>query len=403
MSTSIVYHQHGVREIRFLSFHPENGAGVFTVELKGDFVCCPVCGSRKVVSRGGVERVFKSLPVGKKPTFIVMRVPRVECAKCGVVRQVAVPFADERGRLTHSLERYVADLCRHMTMQAVAEHLGLRWETVRDVQRDWLARKFRRPKLKHLRQLGVDEIAVGKGHKYLTVVLDLKTGVVVFVGEGKGADALEPFWRKLKAAKAKIEVVSMDMSQAFVSAVSKNLPEAMIVFDHFHVMKLANHAVDKVRRRVTRKASDEAKADIKGKRWLLLKNYDNLDSAKKEPESLDDLMAAQAELAFTYLMKEQLRDFWKLKDVNDAKTFLAEWLASAADSGIPELKTLAETLAKHEIGLLSRWLFPVSNGIVEGTNNKIKTMTRQAYGFRDKEFLKLKIMAIHLAEYELVG
>jgi len=282
--------------------------------LKGNFVRCPSYGSRKVVSRGGVERTFKSLPVGGKPTFIVMRVPRVECARCGIVRQVAVPFADGRGRMTHSLERYVADLCRHMTMQAVATHLGLRWETVKDVQRDWLARKFR-----------------------------------------------------------------------------------------FHVMKLANHAVDKVRRRVTRKASDEARADIKGKRWLLLKNYESLDSGKREAESLDELMAAQAELAFTYLMKEQLRDFWKLKDVDDAKTFLAEWLASAADSGIPELETLGETLARHEIGLLSRWLFPVSNGIAEGTNNKIKTMARQAYGFRDKEFLKLKIMAIHLAEYELVG
>src|SRR3954454_18554133 len=127
-----------------------------------------------------------------------------------------------------------------MTIHDVGKHLGVVWDMIKEIQRRDLSRCFRKPKLKHLRHLAIDEIAVAKGHRYLTVVLDLDSGAVVFVGDGKGADALKPFWKRLRPSKAKIRAVAMDMSGGYRAAVAANLPAAKIVFDHFHVIKLFN-------------------------------------------------------------------------------------------------------------------------------------------------------------------
>ena len=135
-----------------------------------------------------------------------------------------------------------------MTIRDVAEHLGVGWDMIKDIQKRDLSRRFAKPKLKHLRRIAIDEIAVAKGHRYLTVVLDLDSGAVVFVGDGKGADALKPFWKRLRPSGAKIEAVAMDMSAAYRGAVSAHLPEAVIVFDRFHVVKLFNEKLSELRR-----------------------------------------------------------------------------------------------------------------------------------------------------------
>ena len=135
-------------------------------------------------------------------------------------------------------------------------HLGVGWDMIKDIQKRDLSRRFAKPKLKHLRHIAIDEIAVAKGHRYLTVVLDLESGAVVFVGDGKGADALKPFWKRLRPSGAKIEAVAMDMSAAYRAAVSTHLPKAMIVFDHFHVIKLFNEKLSDLRRALYREATD---------------------------------------------------------------------------------------------------------------------------------------------------
>ena len=140
------------------------------------------------------------------------------------MRQVKVPFADPRRSYTRSFERYVLELSRRMTIRDVAHHLDVGWDMVKDIQKRDLSRRYAKPKLKHLRAIAIDEIAVAKGHRYLTVVMDLESGAVVFVGDGKGADALKPFWKRLRPSGAKIEAVAMDMSGAYRSAVRAHLP-----------------------------------------------------------------------------------------------------------------------------------------------------------------------------------
>jgi transposase len=233
MSISLLYHAFGIRGYRYTRTDYKDGQVIFTIAQEPETCRCSACGSSQVQSRGRVERRFRSLPIGSRATFVVLPIPRVECQACGVVRQVKVPFADPRRSDTTAFERYALELGRHMTIRDVAKHLGVGWDVIKDIQKRDLSRRFGKPKLKHLRHIAIDEIAVAKGHRYLTVVMDLDSGAVVFVGDGKGAKALHPFWKRLRGSKAKIAAVAMDMSPAYREAVSTHLPKAKIVFDRF--------------------------------------------------------------------------------------------------------------------------------------------------------------------------
>jgi transposase len=404
MSTSLLYHAFGIRGYEYRRTDYQDGQVIFTIHQETETCRCSACGASDVLFRGHVERRFRSLPIGSRATFLDIPIPRVECRACGVVRQVEIPFADERRSYTKSFERYALELSRRMTILDVAKHLGVGWDLIKDIQKRDLSRRYAKPKLKHLRQIAIDEISVASGHRYLTVVMDLENGAVVFVGDGKGADALKPFWKRLRPSKAKIEAVAMDMSAAYRGAVSANLPEAKIVFDRFHVIKLYNHKLSQLRRDLYREATDMMhKKVLKGTRWLLLMNPENLDEEKDEKSRLEEALALNKSLALAYYMKEDLRSFWDQPGKRLATAFLNDWMKRAEASGIKMLKQMAKTLAAHRSGLLAYYDAMITSGPMEGTNNKIKTMKRQAYGFRDQEFFKLKILAIHETKYALVG
>jgi transposase len=404
MSTSLLYHAFGIRGYTYARTDYQGGQTIFTIHQDCETCRCSACGAHQVLQRGRVERRFRTLPIGGRPTFVVLPIPRVECRACGVVRQVEVPFADPRRGYTHAFERYALELARRMTIRDVAIHLDVSWDLIKDIQKRDLSRRFARPKLKHLRRIAIDEIAVAKGHRYLTVVMDLVSGAVVFVGDGKGADALKPFWKRLRPSKAKIEAVAMDMSAAYRSAVAAHLPGAKIVFDHFHVVKLFNEKLSDLRRSLYREATDVMHKEVlKGTRWLLLKNPENLDAEKDEKRRLEEALALNQPLATAYYMKDDLRRFWEQPGKRFATTFLDGWIRRAEASGIKILQQMGKTLAAHRSGLLAYYDAMITSGPLEGTNNKIKTMKRQAYGFRDQEFFKLKILAIHETKYALVG
>lgn len=404
MSTSLLYHAFGIRGYQYVSTGYRGGQTIFTIRQESKSCRCSACGSADVRSRGQVERTFRAVPIGRKPTAVILPIPRVECRNCGVVRQVEVNFADPRRSYTNSFERYALELSRCMTILDVALHLGVSWDLVKDIQKRDLSHRFAKPKLKHLRHIAIDEIAIAKGHRYLTLVMDLDSGAVVFVGDGKGADALKPFWKRLRGSKAKIEAVAMDMSPAYRKAVSIHLSKAKIVFDRFHVMKLFNEKLSDLRRGLHREATDVMqKKVLKGTRWLLLKGAENLDEERDERKKLAEALALNHSLAVAYYLKEDLRQFWEQPGKKFATLFLDGWIKRAEGSGIKKLQEMAKTLAAHRSGLLAYYDVMITSGPMEGTNNKIKTMKRQAYGFRDKEFFKLKILAIHESKYRLVG
>jgi transposase len=404
MSTSLLYHAFGIRGYRYRRTDYREGCVIVSIEQPRESLRCPCCKTDDVERRGYKTREWRTLSIGGKPVFVRMDVPRVHCRACGITRQVAVPFAEPQRSHTRAFGRHVLELRESMTIRDVAQHLGVSWWLVKDIEKRYLGRVFSKPKLRHLKRIAIDEISIGKGHRFLTIVLDLESGAIVHVGQGKGMDALKPFWRSLKASRARIEAVATDMSRAYIQAVSENLPDATLVFDRFHLVKLFNEKLSDLRRQLYREATEGLHKDVlKGTRWLLLKNPENLDENKRERQRLQEALELNKSLATAYYLKEDLRQVWEQHDWLAAEAFLADWCDRAWASGIRILHKFANTIAAYRTGILAWYDYPISTGPLEGTNNKITTLKRQAYGFRDQEYFRLKLFALHKTRYQLVG
>ncbi|KKL13663.1 hypothetical protein LCGC14_2523510 [marine sediment metagenome] len=404
MSTSLLYHGFGIQGYQYVRTIYRAGKIIFFIKPAPFSLRCPVCDSKRIKRRGTKIRMFRTLPIGSKPVFIQLPIQRVQCLCCNAIRQVKIHFAKWRRTYTHAFERYALSLSKHMTILDVANHLGVSWDLIKEIQKHYLAKKYKSPRLKHVTRIAIDEISIGKGHRYLTVVLDLKSGAVIFVGDGKGVDSLKPFFKRLRYSKAEIKAVAIDMSPSYIAAVLENLPESTIVFDHFHVIKLYNDKLSELRRAIHREAEGPLqKKVLKGTRWLLLKNSYNLNDQKNERERLEEALSLNKPLATAYYLKEDLRQVWIQGCKSDAKIILTDWIKKAQSTGIAMLQKFAKTLAAHTFGILNYYDYRISTGPLEGTNNKIKTLQRQAYGYRDMEFFKLKIHGLHEAKYALVG
>lgn len=400
MSATLLYHMHGIRGYRFVKQKVVPGGIEFYLCVERHKLCCPDCGSTNVWLKGHKTREFRSLPFGRKITTIILEVPRVYCHDCECTKQMSISFAKPHKRHTRFFETYVLDLLVAMTCKDVAEHLDVSWDTVRDIEKTRLKRDFAKPPLKNVTHIAIDEIAIQKGHKYLTVVMDLTSGRVIFVGDGKSGDALIPFWKKFKRSRAKIVAVCSDMSPAYTKAIRNHLPEAIHVFDRFHVMKLFNEKLTTLRKRLYRETPEkDAQNSLKGIRFTLLKRNPN----EKESEKLEKALEVHADLAVAHALKEQLYGLWEADDYEEAFALLAEWIADAEWSNIPEMKAFAKTLRNHWDKILDYYYCEITSGPLEGLNNKIKTLKRQSYGFRDQEYFKLKILAIHRTRYALLG
>jgi len=357
---------------------------------------CGVCGaSAKYVKLDGrFERTFLGVPVGFKPQEIVLHGHLQVCFWCEARVREPIPFADGKSRCLRALGRYIVGLCGITTIKNVATLMGVSWDLVKDLFKADLEVRHKRKPLRKVRYLAVDEFSTHKGHKYMTTAMDLETGEILYAQEGKDAEALIPFLKRLKRAKAPLKAVAMDMSAAFANAVRDVFGATVdIVNDTFHVVALASKAIDETRKDLVRKLEGEEKKVIKGTKFLLLKGKENLN-----PEGMTrlmQLMAANEPLYKVYLLKEELRTFWRLPNEEAGKAFLDRWTAEARATGNKHFTKLANTLDEHRPGLLAYFRHWISTAKMEGTNNKIKVLKRQAYGFRDMAFFKLRLYFLH--------
>jgi len=403
MSTSLLYHGFGIRGYYYVNSRYQNGQILFRIKHDDWNLKCPDCKSRDFIKRGTVTRQFKTLPIGKKEVLIELPVQRIECLSCRKVKQVKLDFTKENCSYTKSFERYAIDLCRLLPISDISRLLKVSWGTIKEIEKKYLKKHFDKPKLKHLKRIAIDEVYLGKKTKYLTLVMDLVTGAVVYIGDGKSADALKPFWKKLRSSGAKIEAVAMDMGRAYIKAVNDNLPGVPIVFDHFHVIKLYNEKLTELRRDLQREAEEADKEVLKGTRWLLLKSPKKLNTHNEECEKLKNALKLNEPLAIAYYLKDDLGQIWKQNDKEEADFLLWEWVKKATLSGVKMLIKFSQILVKHSDEILAYYDFNrMSSGPMEGTNNKIKTLQKRAYGYRDMEFFKLKVKALHETKYALI-
>ena len=344
MSTSLLYHAFGVRGYRYVKTKYVGGEVIFTIEQPWETCRCSACGSENVIGRGKNHRRFRAVPIGGKPVYLELPIPRVECRECNVVRQVEIGFADPRVTYTKAFARYALELSQYMTIQDVADHLRISWDVIKEIQKADLKRRFDRPKLKHLRHIAIDEISTAKGHVYLTLVLDLDSGVVVHVGSGKGGDALKNFWIRLRAlggqdrGRGHGHVASLHRRSHDPSAEGSTL-----VFDRFHVIKLYNDKLSELRRAMHRELKETMHKDVlKGVRWLLLKRPENLDPARKEPQRLEEALRLNAPLATAYYLKAELNEIWEQDDEEAAQALLMDWITYAEATGIQMLQKLCQ-------------------------------------------------------------
>jgi transposase len=402
MSTSFLYHAFGLRKQEYLKTEYKEGSVLFYIKTKPSELRCSQCNSYKVNKKGVKTRHFKTVPIGKHKIILVSKLQRLKCRQCGCLMQEEILYADEQKRYTRQLGRYANELCEIMTIKDVANLLGLNWDTVKDIRKEYLTKKYSKIDLKSLKLIAIDEIAIKKGHKYITIVMDLETGAVVFVGDGKGAESLEPFWKKLKHAGSKIEAVSIDMSAAYIEAVTRNLESSKIIFDHFHIVKLMNESITDIRREVYNKETEDGKKKIlKGIRWLLLKNQENLNDKYNERHRLEAALQLNKPLMTAYYLKEELKEIWLQDSKQDCEKFLGKWVAKALATDIKELHKFAKTLLSHRYGIFNYYDYQISSGPLEGMNNKIKVLKRKAYGYHDEQFFKLCIFDISRHRYPI--
>lgn len=288
-----------------------------------------------------------------------------------------------------------------MTLRDVAEVTLLSWDTVKTITQGHLEKEYGRPLLKEVRYLGIDEIHLGRKRRFYTIVIDLDDGRILWARPGRGKAALRGFWQRLRVAQAQIQAVATDMSAAYWSAVLEHLPDAALVFDKFHVLKLMNERLDDLRRHLVREAEGPLKLRIKGTRFLLLRNPENLE-AEQIPK-LDEALRLNEPLLLGWYLKEELRELWNQPSRQRMEAFLRDWCDKAAQTGIGQMLKMAKTLRTHASGILAYADHPITSGKLEGINNKIKTLTKRSYGFHDENFFILKLLSLHHSRYKLLG
>lgn len=288
-----------------------------------------------------------------------------------------------------------------MTLADVAAVTGLAWDTVKAIVRPYLAKELAQLSYRSLQYLAIDEIYVGRTKKFYTLVIDLETGRIVWVAHGRGGECLRGLWRRLRLAKARIQAVAMDMSAAYWRAVQENLREAAVVFDKFHIVKLVNEKLDQLRRELVREAEGITKGAINGLRYLLLTRREHL--AGDKMQTLDAALRFNQPLFTAYYLREELGLLWSQPTREAMERFLEDWCRRAAGIGIRLFQSLAKTLLGHRSGILNWMAHPINSARMEGINNKIRVLTRRAYGYRDESFFVLKLYNLHRSRKELVG
>lgn len=354
---------------------------------------CSCCKQESCSIHDAEERWIRDLPILGKETWLLISRRRVLCPHCGPkVEQLS--WLDIYSRYTKRFQDAVARLCQVASHKHVAAEYGINRKTVKNIDKRYLQHELGPIDLNGLSILAMDEFAIQKGHRYATVVIDPRCKKVLWVGRGRSRKAIHPFFELLgKERCLKIEAVAMDMNSSFEHEVWENCPNAEIVYDFFHVVaKYGREVVDRVRvDEANRLRSDKvARKIVKGSRWLLLKNRDNIEK-EEDRVRLDELLAANKSIATAYVMKDDLKQLWSFTSVAEAWAFWKQWYGRALESAIPPLIKFAKRLEGYINGIVSHARWPIHTSVLEGINNKIKVLKRMAYGYRDDEFFFLKI------------
>ena len=387
----------GLRKMRSLRIDYKDNKIIFKVEKTIEPRKCPICGNRHIVRNGYRERKYLCVPIGHVRTELVVKIRRYKCSHGALCHDFYehIDFADPGRSYTRRFARYVCGLLHSMTLKDVSLRLGVSWGLVKDIHMRYLKRKYSPVDIRGVSNIGIDEFSVRRGSEFKTIVVDLDSSRIIHVGNGRGADALRTFWNRVRRLGVKIKNVATDMSPAYISSVMHNAPEACHVFDRFHVVRLMNDALDSIRRSVFRtERSVNRRKVLMGTRFLLLRNGKDVFDGKYRTR-LENALAMNEPLSKAYYMKEAMAGIWEQTDRDEGEKYLDQWVEQARQSKVCQLLRMSNTIAGFKTGILAWYDCHFSNAKVEGINNKIKVLKRQAYGFNDDKYLRLRLFALH--------
>ena len=274
---------------------------------------CSHCGSRTPSTHTHTKRYIRDLNLTDKKVWLKVSYRKVYCSVCERVRVEKQEFVEPYARVTKRFACYIHELCKMATVKEVAEHMGLDWKTVKNIDKSFLEEEYGNTDYTGLRIIAVDEMAIRKGHRYVTVILDYETGRIVWIGEGRREDILDSFFRDMpRKVRDNIIAIATDMWKPYLKAFKKWCPHAKVVFDFFHLVKDFNKVINKIRNEEYRKADAEGKAVLKGSKYILLKNWENL--REKEVVRLERVLELNKTLSTVYILKDYLKEIYRHRD-----------------------------------------------------------------------------------------
>jgi len=401
MSTSLLYHAFNIRGVEYRATRYIGNRVIFKAEMSESTRLCSFCKSNRVIFKGKKTRLLHLPPVGRKRSILELIMHRLYCKDCGFLFWPRLQFTSGNRRYTRAFALTVLDLLQFATIKAVADYLNVGWDLVKQIHKKELRTIYRKQNFQDLVYLGIDEFSIRKGHSYMTIFVNLQDGRIIHAVEGRSSEVISPFLRKIGKKATNLKAVAIDMSKSYIKALNENLSHVDIVFDRYHISALVNRAIDKLRKELQDQLDQKGKRYLKGSRFLFLRNYSNLTNQGKAKLQL--LLDTNKPLFLMYNMKELLRYFWMFKRQKLAREFLYSWCFDALNSGIRPFIRLGLTLNKYKDQILNYFKHHITNAVVEGTNNKIKTLKRQAYGYRDMEYFKLRLHHLHRSRYSFAG
>ena len=346
------------------------------------------------------ERRIRDLSCGDFRIYLEVEVRRVQCKRCGKVKREKLPWLSKNPFYTKRFSYYVGRKCRAMTVKDVAKELKLDWHAVKALEKEYMQEQLRRNPVSAPRTIGIDEISLRKGHIYRIVVSDLERRKPIWYGgEDRAEESMDMFYKWLGPKKTKkIQLAVMDMWKAFEKSTKKNAPGAAILYDKFHVIRHLGDALDKVRKIEYARLSGKDRSYIKGQKYTLLSNRENL--TLDGQKALKKLLKANKRLNAAYLLKESFGQLWSYQTEGWARRFFDNWKNGLRWQRLEPYEKFAKMIERHWDGIAaySRPENKVPLGFVEGINNKIRVIQRRAYGLRDEEYLQLKILTCMLKE-----
>lgn len=340
----------------------------------------------------------RDLPFGRwKIVFLWFKKHRVECPQHGIVTE-SLEWLDPWSRCTKRLSDEIALVCRDLrSISDVAREYRMSWDRVKDIDKRAMEKELNPPDFTDVQQIAVDELSIRKGHKYATRVIDIDKRRTLWVSLGRKEESLAEFYKLLgKDGCKKIEAVAMDEHKPYILATGKYCPQAAIVYDEFHILSNYGKIIDKVRNYECRRASKEEYEVIKGAKYLLLSNRENLDYEKTI--RLTEVLKVNKSIYKTYLLKDDLKHIWSFRDKGKARNWFEGWYQRAIYSRVEPVKEFARNLKEHLDGILAHCDYPINTSVLEGMNNMAKVIKRVAFGFRDMGYFFLKLRAHDLVK-----